>query len=233
MRCEICDHAYETQDMAYCTFYERPICSLCCSLDGHCHDACKPRWSISRRRLASMPTAFSAASSLRIWGNASPRSRDPDWCAGGDYGSGVLLTYRMMDFDTEEPSSTAESCCYGSTSRSCRCSVSVPGGSCSRTRAGSSLSAISSLRWKSCAEAQHELAQSERLAAIGQVTATVSHELRNPLGTLDLVGRECCNAGLSTCRAVARPRARADSTQRLALRSDHRGSARVLTPEGA
>jgi signal transduction histidine kinase len=33
-------------------------------------------------------------------------------------------------------------------------------------------------------QAQHELAQRERLAAIGQITATVSHELRNPLGTL-------------------------------------------------
>ena len=33
-------------------------------------------------------------------------------------------------------------------------------------------------------ETQAELARNERLAAIGQITATVSHELRNPLGTL-------------------------------------------------
>jgi signal transduction histidine kinase len=33
-------------------------------------------------------------------------------------------------------------------------------------------------------QTRHELAQTERLAAIGQLTATVSHELRNPLGTL-------------------------------------------------
>ena len=33
-------------------------------------------------------------------------------------------------------------------------------------------------------ETRQELIQSERLATIGQVTATVSHELRNPLGTL-------------------------------------------------
>ena len=33
-------------------------------------------------------------------------------------------------------------------------------------------------------EAQQELVRSERLAAIGQLTGTVSHELRNPLGTI-------------------------------------------------
>ncbi len=33
-------------------------------------------------------------------------------------------------------------------------------------------------------EAQRELVRSERLAAIGQLTGTVSHELRNPLGTI-------------------------------------------------
>ena len=32
--------------------------------------------------------------------------------------------------------------------------------------------------------AQHELLRSERLATLGQLTATVSHELRNPLGTI-------------------------------------------------
>ena len=27
--------------MAVCPFYDGPICSLCCSLDAHCHDTCK------------------------------------------------------------------------------------------------------------------------------------------------------------------------------------------------
>lgn len=39
-------------------------------------------------------------------------------------------------------------------------------------------------RIKELEEAQNELIQKERLAAIGQLISTVSHELRNPLGTI-------------------------------------------------
>ena len=39
--CAICTYAYEAKDMAFCPFYDGPICSLCCSLDAHCHDMCK------------------------------------------------------------------------------------------------------------------------------------------------------------------------------------------------
>jgi purine-cytosine permease-like protein len=41
-RCCICEKHYETEDMALCPAYRGPICSLCCSLDVRCHDACKP-----------------------------------------------------------------------------------------------------------------------------------------------------------------------------------------------
>jgi signal transduction histidine kinase len=39
-------------------------------------------------------------------------------------------------------------------------------------------------RSRALEEAQRELVRNERLAAIGQLTGTVSHELRNPLGTI-------------------------------------------------
>jgi signal transduction histidine kinase len=39
-------------------------------------------------------------------------------------------------------------------------------------------------RSRELGEAQRELVRNERLAAIGQLTGTVSHELRNPLGTI-------------------------------------------------
>ncbi len=40
--CVVCEHPFEPEDMAFCPVYAGAICSLCCSLDARCHDACKP-----------------------------------------------------------------------------------------------------------------------------------------------------------------------------------------------
>ncbi len=39
--CCICEHRFDEEDMAFCPAYNGPICSLCCSLDARCNDACK------------------------------------------------------------------------------------------------------------------------------------------------------------------------------------------------
>lgn len=41
LSCAVCEHAFDVEDMATCPVYHGPICSLCCSLDARCHDACK------------------------------------------------------------------------------------------------------------------------------------------------------------------------------------------------
>ncbi|PPS41899.1 histidine kinase [Chroococcidiopsis sp. TS-821] len=41
LRCCICEQEYARQDMSFCPVYDNFICSLCCSLDACCHDACK------------------------------------------------------------------------------------------------------------------------------------------------------------------------------------------------
>lgn len=41
IRCGVCEVEYEPAEMAHCTFYRGPICSLCCGLEAHCHDHCK------------------------------------------------------------------------------------------------------------------------------------------------------------------------------------------------
>lgn len=40
-QCCICEQEYESQDTAFCPIYNGAICSLCCSLDACCNDACK------------------------------------------------------------------------------------------------------------------------------------------------------------------------------------------------
>lgn len=56
-RCIVCDREYEAPDMAHCPAYQGSICSLCCTLDARCGDACKPharlagQWSAALRRV--------------------------------------------------------------------------------------------------------------------------------------------------------------------------------------
>src|SRR5207302_3324338 len=49
IRCVICEHQFEAEDMAQCPAYSGAICSLCCSLETRCRDACKPHARISRQ----------------------------------------------------------------------------------------------------------------------------------------------------------------------------------------
>jgi purine-cytosine permease-like protein len=42
LRCAVCEGSYDVLDMATCPFHDGTICSLCCSIEGACHDACKP-----------------------------------------------------------------------------------------------------------------------------------------------------------------------------------------------
>lgn len=42
LRCCICEHSFEAEDVTTCPAYEGTICSLCCSLDARCGDLCKP-----------------------------------------------------------------------------------------------------------------------------------------------------------------------------------------------
>src|ERR1700728_31049 len=52
IRCAICEHHFETEDMAQCPAYSGAICSLCCSLETRCRDCCKPQGRISNQFIA-------------------------------------------------------------------------------------------------------------------------------------------------------------------------------------
>ena len=53
LTCSICENRYEPQDMAYCPVYADSICSLCCTLDTHCHDRCKKVSTVNLSALGS------------------------------------------------------------------------------------------------------------------------------------------------------------------------------------
>lgn len=52
LKCCICEHTFETEDMAHCPAYEGHICSLCCSLDARCNDVCKTKSKFSEQLLS-------------------------------------------------------------------------------------------------------------------------------------------------------------------------------------
>lgn len=51
--CGVCEKPYESEDMAHCPAYGCNICSLCCSLDARCKDACKPRTGLGHQLSAA------------------------------------------------------------------------------------------------------------------------------------------------------------------------------------
>jgi signal transduction histidine kinase/CheY-like chemotaxis protein len=48
-QCHICENTFDHEDMAYCPAYQKPICSLCCSLDVRCGDRCRPEGTLSNQ----------------------------------------------------------------------------------------------------------------------------------------------------------------------------------------
>lgn len=68
--CSICENEFEHEDIAHCPAYAGSICSLCCTLDARCLDACKVgfRFDDYLERLAKrlQPQAMSVIARLRL-----------------------------------------------------------------------------------------------------------------------------------------------------------------------
>jgi CheY-like chemotaxis protein len=108
IRCAICEHPFETEDMAHCPAYSGPICSLCCSLETRCRDCCKPQARISTQVLGVVNQIL------------------PDWIArplntdigrylgvlllfGGVIGSVLSLVYFQVSLDSDAPKAVLKS----------------------------------------------------------------------------------------------------------------------------
>jgi signal transduction histidine kinase/purine-cytosine permease-like protein len=182
--CSICAFAYEPDDMAWCPFYDGPICSLCCSLDAHCHDVCKR----SEGQHAIEPGEVAATGFYRMLPphlvQRSAKFLGVFLALAVVTAAVFLLTYRLIDLDPgvlQADNARLLLRVYLATL------VLIAIGAwwivlSHESRELAERELVASLEMLT--ETRQELMQQERLATIGQLTATVSHELRNPLGTL-------------------------------------------------
>lgn len=60
IKCCICSHSFEPEDMTLCPAYAGNICSLCCSLDGRCQDMCKTKARFSEQLTGALGFIFPA-----------------------------------------------------------------------------------------------------------------------------------------------------------------------------
>ncbi|HTJ90063.1 MAG TPA: ATP-binding protein [Acidocella sp.] len=62
LQCGVCGNPFEAPDVAFCPAYAAPICSLCCTLESRCRDACKPhaRYTVQLKRVlkSCLPAGF-------------------------------------------------------------------------------------------------------------------------------------------------------------------------------
>jgi signal transduction histidine kinase/purine-cytosine permease-like protein len=183
MQCLICNYHYEPRDMAVCPFYEGTICSLCCSLEAHCHDICKRPGQIE---LAETRTG-AAKFQRRIAPNLIRRVMKFIAVAAtlaAVTAAVFLLAYRLTELNMSIAPVDSGRLLFriylATFILICIGAWWIVLAHESRELAERDL--VTSL--EELTETRQELMQSERLAAIGQLMATVSHELRNPLGTV-------------------------------------------------
>ncbi len=66
VRCCVCEHHFETEDMTHCPAYSGPICSLCCLLDLRCQDMCKTDSRMSDQLARLLPKQWVGAIKTNI-----------------------------------------------------------------------------------------------------------------------------------------------------------------------
>ena len=102
VRCAICEHPFETEDMAHCPAYSGPICSLCCTLETRCRDCCKPQARISTQTLALLDRILPAWV-IRPLNTDVGRYFGVLLLFGGVIGSVLSLVYFQVSLDSDAP----------------------------------------------------------------------------------------------------------------------------------
>ncbi|MGA8650118.1 MAG: ATP-binding protein [Xanthobacteraceae bacterium] len=108
IRCSICEHHFEAEDMAHCPAYSGAICSLCCSLETRCRDFCKPQARISNQLLGWFGEALPERA-VRLLDTHVGRYLGVLLLFVGVIGAVLSLVYFLISLDMEGPRSVLAS----------------------------------------------------------------------------------------------------------------------------
>jgi signal transduction histidine kinase/CheY-like chemotaxis protein len=108
VRCAICEHQFEPEDMAHCPAYSGPICSLCCSLETRCRDCCKPQARLARQ-VRSLLARTLPERAIRPLDSDVGRYLGVLFLFSGVIGSVLSLIYFQISFDADIPKAVMKS----------------------------------------------------------------------------------------------------------------------------